>query len=123
MARRSKKDRPPAIIQGVLADNVQRLRDRLWPELPNQTQRNERIAKDSDTSLSQIVCRFTLPSFSRQRIINQELAPGIDIVERLATALNVRPQDLLTPYFAAQAYRPTLVESVRESDPNGLPTT
>jgi hypothetical protein len=96
MGRRSKKDRPPAIVQGVLADNLKRLRDRKFAEAPHETARNRLLAKASDTSMSQI-----------QRIIAMDLAPGVDIVERLAGALEVKPANLLTPYFAAEAVEPT----------------
>lgn len=89
MGRKSKKDRPPAIIQGVLADNVRKLRDRKYAALPHETARNRALAKDAHTVLAQI-----------QRILNLSLAPGVDMIENLATALEVRPQDLLTPYFA-----------------------
>lgn len=89
MGRKSKKDRPPAIIQGVLADNVRKLRDRKYAALPHETARNRALAKDAHTVMSQI-----------QRILELALAPGVDMIENLATALEVRPQDLLTPYFA-----------------------
>jgi hypothetical protein len=92
MGRKSKKDRPPAIIQGVLADNVRKLRDRKYAALPHETAKNRALAKDSKTVLAQI-----------QRILNLSLAPGVDMIENLATALEVRPQDLLTPYFANSA--------------------
>lgn len=89
MTRRSKKDRPRAIIQTVLANNMTTLRDRRYAELRTATARNKQLAKDADTSFSQI-----------QRIISMNLAPGIDLLERIADALHTRPQDLITPYFA-----------------------
>lgn len=89
MGRKSKKDRPPAIIQSVLADNVRKLRDRKYAALPHETAKNRALAKDSHTVLAQI-----------QRILELAIAPGIDMIEQLATALDVRPQDLLTPFFA-----------------------
>jgi hypothetical protein len=88
MGRRSKKDRPPALVQSVLKDVLKRLRDRKYAKERTETARNKKLAADSDTTLSQI-----------QRILDLKLAPGIDIVERLAGALEVRPMDLLTPYF------------------------
>ncbi len=88
MGRRSKKDRPPSIIQGVVADNVKKLRDLKFADLPNETARNRKLAQDAGTTLSQI-----------QRIILQTLSPGVDMIERLAAALDARPQDMLTPYF------------------------
>lgn len=89
MTRKSKKDRPPAIIQGVVADNVRRLRDVAYKTLPNTTARNKALAKDADTTPSQI-----------QRVTAGELAAGIDLIERLAGALRVMPSELMTPYFA-----------------------
>lgn len=89
MGRRSKKNRPPAIVLGVIADNVMKLRDVRYSALPNETQRNRKLAEDSYTTLSQI-----------QRVTKMELAAGADMIENLANALGVRPQDLLTPYFA-----------------------
>lgn len=95
VGRRSKKDRPPAFIQQVLSENVRALRDRKYPDVAHETAANKLLAKASDTSLSQI-----------QRIIALEVAAGIDVVERLAIALGVRPQDMLEPYFAAQPDKP-----------------
>lgn len=94
VGRRSKKDRPPALIQQVLAENVRALRDRKYPEAPHETAANKLLAKASDTSPSQI-----------QRIIALEVAAGIDVVERIAKAGDVRPQDMLTPYFFAETSR------------------
>ena len=91
VGRRSKKDRPPAFIQQVLAENVRALRDRKYREAPHETAANKLLARASDTSMSQI-----------QRILALEVAPGVDVVERIALAFDVRPQDMLTPYFAAQ---------------------
>lgn len=89
MGRKSKKDRPPALIQGILGSNVRDLRERKHRGLPNPTAQQRALAKDAQTSLSQI-----------QRIEAGALAPGIDMLELLANALEVRPQDLVTPYFA-----------------------
>ena len=50
---------------------------------------NRALAKDAQTVLAQI-----------QRILALELSPGVDMIEQLAGALDVRPADLLTPYFA-----------------------
>lgn len=89
MGRKSKKNRPPAIVLSILADNVSKLRDIVYKELPTVTARNRELAKASFTTLSQV-----------QRIAKAELAAGADMIEHLANALKVRPQDLLTPYFA-----------------------
>lgn len=89
MGRKSKKDRPPAIIQAVLADNMLRLRDWRFSEMPTATARNRALAKQSGTSLSQI-----------QRILEQKLACGVDMLEQIASVLEVSPRDLITPYFA-----------------------
>lgn len=93
MGRRSKKDLPVAVIQLVLAKNLVMLRDRKYRNLSTETARNKKLATDAQTSLSQI-----------QRILKAELAPGIDLLERLANALNEQPQDLITPYFAAKKH-------------------
>lgn len=89
MSRKSKKDRPVAIIQGVVAANVRQLRDVKYEPLPNVTAMNKALAKDADSTLSQI-----------QRVIAGELAAGIDLIERLSMALSVTPSELMTPYFA-----------------------
>lgn len=88
--RRSKKDKGPALLRQHLAANVVALRDQLhkYRHLPNVTGRNRQLAKDADVSPSQV-----------HRVIKGDLGASIDIVERLAAALEVRPQDLLTPYF------------------------
>lgn len=92
--RRSKKDKGPSLLRSHLGSNVARLRDnhKKYRELPNLTARNQALAKDADVSPSQI-----------HRITNGQLGASIDIVERIAAALDVRPQDLLTPYFVMQA--------------------
>lgn len=91
MKRQSKSQRPVTVIRGVLAQNLIALRDRKWPHLPNATKRNEALASlCKPTSKSQI-----------QRIMAQQLGTSIDLLELLAYALDVRPQDLLTPYFAS----------------------
>jgi transcriptional regulator with XRE-family HTH domain len=89
MGRKSKKDRPPALIQGILGANVRDLRARRYKALPTLTAQQRALAKSAQTTLSQI-----------QRIESGALAPGIDMLELLALALEVRPQDLITPYFA-----------------------
>lgn len=90
MGRRSKKHKAPSLVVGILGQNVRGLRDQRYARLPHDTARNKALAKDADTTLSQI-----------QRVIAGEVAVGVDLVEALATALGVRPHDLLTPYLAA----------------------
>jgi len=89
MGRKSKKDRPPAIIQAVLADNLLRLRDLKFGHLTTATARNKALAVQAGTALSQV-----------QRILDQKLACGVDMLEQLAAVLEVSPCDLITPYFA-----------------------
>lgn len=91
--RRSKKDKGTSLLRNHVGANVARLRDQhpKYRELPNPTARNEALAKDADVSPSQI-----------HRMVNGQLGASIDIIERVAAALNVRPQDLLTPYFVLQ---------------------
>jgi hypothetical protein len=76
------------MVVRIVAENVAQLRDRAFADLPNVTARNRRLAKESDTTLSQI-----------QRIVAEDVAAGIDVIERIAKPLKVSPQDLLTPYF------------------------
>lgn len=91
MKRTTKSDYPPAHVRVVLAKNVAMLRDWKYARLPSATQRDIALAADcKPTSKSQI-----------QRIVKGTLAAGVDIVERLADAFGVNPQDLLTPYFAS----------------------
>ncbi len=86
--RRSKIEKKRPLSVDVVAHNVKTLRDRVYAQLPNETARNRELAKAADTSLSQV-----------QRILSCQLAAGIDMIEALANALHVRPQELLTPYF------------------------
>ena len=81
------------MLRTVLAQNVVALRDshRRYKELPHQTAKNEALAKDADLSPSQVF-----------RVTVAQLGASIDVVEALARALEVRPQDLLTPYFRYQ---------------------
>lgn len=102
MSRRSKKDRPPARIRGVLADNIRRLRDRKFADLPNETARNKALHALTGISAAQI-----------QRIVLAELGTSVDLIELLAEALDVRPQDLLTPYFSY--YPPQMPGGVPEA--------
>lgn len=89
MGRKSKSHRQPAIIRSVLSQNVVVLRDRMYTTQIPETTRNKNLARDAQTTLSQV-----------QRVITGELGTSVDIIERLATALRVRPQDLITPYFS-----------------------
>jgi len=74
----------------VIGENVLVLSRRKYSNLSNTTARNRALAKDAETTLSQI-----------QRVIAGEVAIGVDLVEMLAKAFGCRPQDLLTPYFAS----------------------
>lgn len=91
MGRRTKKDKADPLIRGVLAANLAVLRNRAFPALATITAKNLALAKAADTTLSQI-----------QRVLSRELGTSIDLLARIANALKVRPQDLLTPYFAVQ---------------------
>lgn len=73
----------------VLAQNVVALRDREFAELETVTARNRALAERINSTLSQV-----------QRLCAGDLGSSVDTVEWLAQALHVRPQDLLTPYFA-----------------------
>lgn len=95
--RTSKSQMPGSVIRGVLAQNLVALRDRKWAHLPNATKRNAALAA---------LCKPTSPS-QIHRIASQLLGTSIDLLERLAQALEVRPQDLITPYFASSVL-PTL---------------
>jgi transcriptional regulator with XRE-family HTH domain len=95
MTRKSKKDRPPTLIRGIVAQNIEQLRDQVYRDLRTPTARNTRLAKESGVATSQI-----------QRIIAQELGTSIDYLEMLAKPLGVRPQDLLHPYLVSQPKPP-----------------
>ena len=90
-ARRSKKDKPPTTIAITLAQNVIALRDRKYQDLPNESAMNEALGKECHCAKEQI-----------RRITNGALDTGIDMLEYLAIALDTRPQDLVTPFFAAK---------------------
>jgi len=84
-----------------VAANVRQLRDQKYKTLPHQTARNRALAKDADTTVSQV-----------QRVLNPALATGIDMLERFAAALGVTPADLVTPYFGNRGTgRPSPPES------------
>lgn len=118
MKRQSKSERPPSVIRGVVAQNVIALRDKKFSKLPNETKRNEALAEISKpTSKSQI-----------QRITKQKLGTSVDTLELLAAALEVRPQDLLTPYFAslqtpanAHPEAPSAQDSLQPKTPRSAP--
>ena len=104
-SRRSKKDKPQTTIRFALAQNVVALRDRKYADLPNESARNKELAKACHCWSAQI-----------NRITKGELDTGIDTVEYLAIALNTRPQDLLTPYFAAEHISPVDHPTKQPSD-------
>jgi len=62
--------------------------DHAYRHLPNKTARERALAKDAGLAPSQI-----------QRIIKGQVGASIDHIEWLSMALEVRPQDLLTPHF------------------------
>ncbi|SRR5581483_12162718 len=95
-ARESKSKKPVAMIRAILGRNVEELRDRIYKDLPNVTARNRALAHKIGSTLAQV-----------QRICSGELGTSIDTVEWLADALRVRPQDLLTPYFATARDAPS----------------
>lgn len=105
MGRRSKKDKLIRPIIGTVAQNITILRDRVYGDMPHTTARNKALAKDADTTLSQI-----------QRICEGNVALGIDMLEAIAIALKVRPQDLLTPYFASAPDAEERTPLVKEPD-------
>lgn len=88
--RRSKSERPPTLIRAYVSDNLVDLRDHKYPaeKYRSPTARNHALAKDSGVSKNQI-----------DRIIAKTQGTSVDQLEWLSTALGVRPQDLVTPYF------------------------
>ena len=95
MGRRRKEYSEPAQIRFIVAYNVKILRDEVYGSEINETKRNRKLARVTNTSLSQI-----------QRICRAELSVGVDIIERMARALKCAPADLLTPYFALRRKDP-----------------
>lgn len=89
--RRTKRDKAPSPLRALVARTVTMLRDRKYQQLDNVTARNRGLAKDADVSFSTI-----------QRICSGEVGATVDMLDSIATALEVRPQDLLTPFFAAR---------------------
>lgn len=79
------------MIRGILAQNLEVLRDKRYPKLATPTARNRKLASEAKIAPSQI-----------QRMLAREFGPSIDYLEFLAGPLGVRPQDLITPYFTAQ---------------------
>jgi len=73
----------------VVAQNVSRLRDLKFPDLPNATARNRALAKEIDSTLSQI-----------QRILALRVGTSIDTIEQLAQTFGISPAQLLSPYLA-----------------------
>lgn len=90
MTRRTKSQKFPSPLRALVARTVVQLRDRKYKTLPTVTDRNRALAKEADVSLSTI-----------QRIVDGDAGASVDTLDDLAKALEVRPQDLLTPYFAA----------------------
>ncbi len=105
VTRRTKKDKGTSILRAHLAANVIALRDthERLRSLPTVTARNQELARLADVSRSQI-----------QRVTKGTLGASIDVVEAIANALDVRPQDLLTPYFKAQPATEREIGEARE---------
>jgi transcriptional regulator with XRE-family HTH domain len=91
MARRSKTYKQQVVVRAILASNLKALRDQHYRELDTPTARNKALARDADTTLSQI-----------QRILKSQVGTGVDQLESLAQVFGVKPQDLITPYFTAE---------------------
>lgn len=89
VSRRTKKDKGPSALRALVADTVKTLRDKKYKTLPNLTARNKQLATDAELSYSQIL-----------RVTKGSLGASVDTIEALARALGVRPEELLTPYFA-----------------------
>lgn len=105
MGRRSKRDKPMPLIRQTVADNIATLRDIKYASIPTLTGRNRKLAKDADTSLSQI-----------QRILSRDVGVSIDMLEPIAAVFQASPADLITPYFATTR----LYRSVQEAPRSGL---
>jgi len=89
--RRSKSERPPTLVRNYVADNIATLRDRKYPadKFKSVAAKNRQLAADSGVSINQVY-----------RILDKSQGTSIDYIEWLAAALGVRPQELVTPYFA-----------------------
>jgi DNA-binding Xre family transcriptional regulator len=79
-------------LRALVARTVCVLRDQKYKRFERVTDRNEKLAKDADTSLSTI-----------QRIAEGAVDIQLDTLYRIAMALDVKPQDLLTPFHTARS--------------------
>lgn len=83
------------MIREIVAANLVKLRDIKYASIPTVTRRNEELAKEIGTTLSQI-----------QRIVKKELGTSVDTLESLAHVFGCSPADIVTPYYATRTTTP-----------------
>ena len=89
----SKRTRqPPTLLRSIVAENIQRLMDVRFQH-----------AKDRYMALAEL---SGLAKSTVQRAVSGETAANLDTLYCLATALRVKPTDLLIPFFGVEALNP-----------------
>ncbi len=86
MERQRKAAKPPGFFRLVVAANINRLIDHHYRNLPNLTQRQRQLAKDSGVAFSTI-----------QRIMKREVGASLDNLESIATAFQIQMYQLMLP--------------------------
>lgn len=106
--RRSKAERPPTLIRNYVADNVATLRDLKYTsdKYKSVAAKNKQLATDSGLSKNQVY-----------RILDKSQGTSIDNLEWLAETFGVRPQDLVTPYFARGSSVTPITTKRRKTQP------
>ncbi len=90
----SKRTRqPPTLLRSIVAENLQRLMDLRFQ---SSTDRYMALAQLSGLAKSTV-----------QRAVSGETAANLDTLYCLATALRVKPTDLLVPFFGVEALNPS----------------
>lgn len=103
MKGQKKTPKVPGFMRTVVGSNVARLLDHHFSHLPNVTQKQHALAKDSGVGFGTI-----------QRIMKRTVGASLDNLESIADALHVSSYQLMLP--ALDAKNPQVVEGASEEE-------
>lgn len=103
MKGEKKTPKTPGFMRVVVGANVTRLLDHHYRHLPNVTQRQRALAKDSGVGFGTI-----------QRIMKREVGASLDNLETISDALQVSVYQLMLPSLDAK--NPQVVQGATEAE-------
>jgi hypothetical protein len=102
--RKPKTPKVPGVARGILAAGIAHYIDRRFPDLPNVTQKQLALSKESGIAFSTI-----------QRLMKAEVGANLETVEALAASLRAQMHDLLRPrHFTALPGRQGTRDRIRQ---------